>query len=1119
MTQIIYGTTIDKLTEYVLSDVSEMSRTWPDTRAIILVPENRKLATERRYLERSERGGLMLAEVLSFSRLAFRIFDLAGLAQEERLSREAQAMLLSALIEEHKDELKLFHRLALRSGYVEKILSVISYLRRYHISPEMLLFAANATLDTSLQAKFHDIALLSQYYDEALIKLNRSDSERGLEACALLLESIVEGSAPVHIKKRLAILNTAWVWVSGYGEVRSFTPLEFRILESLEKIVSEMRITVLTDTLIDQAAQAESVKPSYVIGSQTALGIRQRMRVQNTRFVPDMREYVQALAKVMDYQSDEDLIKLVDLKQRMRDRIEIRQSSDLIAEVSHVAGQIRMLTLDGRYRYKDIAICLSDTSTYLPYLKTILPTYGIPAFIDQRRSLADTPIMRFILPLLDLAKTNWQQDHLLAVLRSGVIEMSPDQVDQLENFWLMSGLQYSSIFYLERYPNDLAEIVREKLYPLRAALQDLKRQKTCRGLIRQFRQLLSMPEVDLMIWVSSEVERLASSPADDYAVSLAKAWNSLGQILTDLETLFDNKTFTIDSLRQVIQVAAESNFSGIIPSDLDQVTVGSAHQLLGDNQKVLFILGANESSFPANGSDTGLLKDSDCDYLASVHDLNLPGLNAFQAEEDSFIVRQLLMLASDKLFISYSGMQEQMAAVVDRLRLSFDIPIEEITPTIERVDDVRLTSPQILKRQLILNMATYSHLTKTWIDLGLAADDRLDFIRLKSQYDMPTPDQDDLARLTREILGRMPNISVSALETYAACPYEYLSKYLLRVADREVYEPSSMNRGSLLHAVFEKLFHELSDDLAKAVLKGETEAVWEAYLSRDPRLESERLYEAALAEDPSFTVFEAKGQRYAAGRPVKKVIEVAWPYLMEQLRDSHYQPYSFEHSFGGHKPIPELQFRVDDELILSLRGVIDRVDIRTLENGRVGYRVIDYKSSEHKIHYDELYDGLDLQILTYLEAVRASGLDGIERNRLIAEDAMYLKLDESHQSLNEAPHNYQEALDQAMSKYFKPAQFDRTAEELELLMQMNHDNWTRLTQSIVDGEFEITPKVSGQSKLPCEFCEHRQSCSIEKESQRFQRLPGLRALEIGEAEKHNAETLLEHLREKYGRDA
>lgn len=1119
MAQIIYGTTIEKLTEYVLSDVSEMGRSWPNARAIILVPENRKLSTERRYLERSERGGLMLAEVLSFSRLAFRVFDLAGLAHEERLSREAQAMLLSALIEEHKDELKLFHRLAKRSGYVEKILAVISYLRRYNIDPEMIAFAADSTPEASLQAKFHDISLLSRYYNEVLGELQRSDSEKGLEVCAMLLESLADGTAPKHIRDRLRILTSTWVWVSGYGEVRSFTPLEFRLLEALEKIVAEMRITVLTDSLIERAAQAESVNPAFLIGSQTALLIHQRMNVRGTRFVPDMREHIQVLAKVLDFKTDDRQLQDPAVIARMQDRIKIRQASDRIAEISQVAGEIRSLTLDGRYRFKDIAICMTDTATYLPYIKTIFQEYSIPAFIDQRRSLADTPLMRFILPLLDLARSNWQQDHLLAVLRSGVLRITPDEVDELENFWLKSGMQYGGIFFIERYPDDLGALVTEHLLPLRQPLLSLKRQRTCRSLIRQLKQLLILPEVALMEWVEAEVERLSASAVDDYAVSLAKAWNSLGQILADLDELFGEKAFDIETLRRIIQVAAESNFSGIIPTDIDQVTVGSAHQLLGDNQKVLFILGADNASFPANSNESGLLKDSDCEYLAGLHDLELPGLNEYKAEEDSFIIRQLLMLPSDLICFSYTGLQQQMATTVDRLRNFFRIPIQNISSFIEHADDLRLTSPQILQRQLILNQSRSGHLSEEWIELEHCLDDPLDLDSIIAQYNNPDADQTEMAQLTRELLSHMPNLSVSALETYSACPYEYLSKYLLRVAEREVYEPSPMNRGSLLHAVFEQLFHELSDDLAKAIPQGESDRVWQEYLSRDPVSESERLYQAAVAEDPEFSVFEAKGHRYSAGRPVKKVIEVAWPYLMKQLRDSNYLPYSFEHSFGGYKPIPELQFTTDDGLVLSLRGVIDRVDVRPIENGHVGFRVIDYKSSDHRISYDELLDGLDLQILTYLEAVTASGLSGIEHSRLVAEDAMYVKLDESHQSVNEAPKNYQETLDKEMSRYFKPAQFGHSPEELKLLIRMNHDNWTRLTQSIVDGEFDVAPKISGQSSHPCQYCEHRQSCNLEKESTRVRRLAGLKAIPHIEGEKLTVADLLDYLRVKYGSEA
>ena len=50
----------------------------------------------------------------------------------------------------------------------------------------------------------------------------------------------------------------------------------------------------------------------------------------------------------------------------------------------------------------------------------------------------------------------------------------------------------------------------------------------------------------------------------------------------------------------------------------------------------------------------------------------------------------------------------------------------------------------------------------------------------------------------------------------------------------------------------------------------------------------------------------------------------------------------------------------------KLHGKIDRVDIAKCEDGKY-IRIIDYKSSVKNIDFSDIYGGLQLQLITYLE--------------------------------------------------------------------------------------------------------------------------------------------------------
>lgn len=1094
MAYLIYGPDIDTVSQKVLVDVSNMSSKWPETRALILVPENRKLMTESRYLDLNRQSGLMMAEVLSFSRLSFRLFDLAGISPEDRLTREGQAMLLASLIEAHQDELKLLPRLAKRSGYVEEILTVLNYFRRYLIDPELLMEAAKNNLDPQFQMKFHDFSLLLRYYSQALKDLGRSDAEKDLGDLVELLESFADGNLPQHVQQRLQELRQTWVWVSGFGESREFTPQEYRILKALDRICHQLNVSVITNSIIKKAGEEALVDPAYTIGSLTAMRLLNLLDIEGQVYV--------------------------DEESKAHAPLTIRAARQIQDEVNTIAGEIKKNALLGGYRYKDIAVCLVDYQSYLPYVRTSFPAYEIPAFIDQRRSLANTPLLRFILALLDAVQSNWHVDHVLALLRSGVCPIDMQTVDALENEWLRQGMRYTGIFHVERYPEDLAEVIQSTLLPLRKTADTLRKLKNCNELIEQFKEVLRLPELGLVAWLEAEIERLSVGPMEDHAVSLAKAWNSLGQILADLSLLFGTKPFDLESLRRILQVAAESNFSGVIPTHLDQVNVGTPEQLLGQSYKIVYILGAKSGQFPAAAIDKSLLKDSDCDYLEGFEGVQIPGLNRYKAESDSFVIQQLFKTAKESLNISYTGHSSDLASSVAILKEEQAVDTILIPREIEQASDPRLMSEDELVRQLIMKMRHDDEIVDPYwqrlAEMEGSEPNRLQgSVRKKEELlGLATVNP----KLVQDVLRSMPNLSVSALETYAKCPYEYFSTYLLRAKERDVYEPTPMNRGSLLHAAFERAFNELSMDLVKATTKEAKALVFEEYLNKDMQMESKRLYDLGLAKHIDFAVFEESGQRYLAGRPVRKVIEKAWPALLRQLKEEDYTPYRFEYSFGHHQPIARLQYRTEDGLVLSLRGTIDRIDIRRLADGKIGFRVVDYKSSEHKIEYDDLYEGLDLQILTYLEAVLASGLEGLDRQVLLAEDAMYLKLDEGHITVDQAPEEYELALDRALRSYYKPQSIGRTPEELLLLVEMNHDNWTGFTKQILNGEFDLEPKVTKGATIPCEFCSHRSACKMEKPGQHVTRLPGRMSLAEGLNSRAQTEKLFEILRKRYGRD-
>lgn len=103
-------------------------------------------------------------------------------------------------------------------------------------------------------------------------------------------------------------------------------------------------------------------------------------------------------------------------------------------------------------------------------------------------------------------------------------------------------------------------------------------------------------------------------------------------------------------------------------------------------------------------------------------------------------------------------------------------------------------------------------------------------------------------------------------------------------------------------------------------------------------------------------------------RKLEQVVGRASYILSVHAKRSGFEPVAMELAFGPKKELPPLSFTLKNGAKMELQGRIDRVDKAESENG-VYVRIIDYKSSAHKLDLTNVYYGLDLQMLTYLDLI------------------------------------------------------------------------------------------------------------------------------------------------------
>jgi len=95
--------------------------------------------------------------------------------------------------------------------------------------------------------------------------------------------------------------------------------------------------------------------------------------------------------------------------------------------------------------------------------------------------------------------------------------------------------------------------------------------------------------------------------------------------------------------------------------------------------------------------------------------------------------------------------------------------------------------------------------------------------------------------------------------------------------------------------------------------------------------------------------------------------------LWSELRDSMFEPRDFEVQFGSGDGLPPIAIP-NGKINAILRGFVDRVDT-WMENGNCYYRVVDYKTGKKDFDYCDVFNGVGLQMLLYMFALRHSGDD------------------------------------------------------------------------------------------------------------------------------------------------
>ncbi len=728
------------------------------------------------------------------------------------------------------------------------------------------------------------------------------------------------------------IFEHAQIYIDGFY---SFTPQEERVIACLAKS-GEVHLTVMLDEALNRFTNPIFTDPYF----ESKLTINRLTRLAS--------EYGFALGEPVLFEP-----------RSSQAEIAVKYAPERYAEITAVCEEILILVRDKGYRYRDIAVLAGDVSLYESVLRPMFARYDIPMFIDLKPDILSHPLTEMIRALLDMALFRRSYESMFRFLRTGFTDLGMDEIDKLENYvlaygiksykWHMSEWTYGLSNENARW--DFEELHRAKshieavLRPVDTLLETDHKHPLKDFAAMIFELLLGLNVPDKL---TEQAARLDTSKGGDmfareYAMQYTQVWGKICHVFDRMVEIMGDESVSVKEFSTIVNAGLASMDMGLIPSTLDQVIIADLNRSRLPDIEVLLVIGANDGLLPAPPSESGLLTEDEREMLSTAGVELAPDMRR-RSMADMFALRCALAKPRKQLTFFYSlsdasGKALRPAGIVNTICAGRKIDHSAVLDRGKRADAGAPARTSV------------------------ADPDRLLRPRL-------SPDTIDRTYGQNLLMG------ISRLEAYRSCPFAFFMQYNLSAYRRRIYQVESVDIGNMYHDVLERFDRKLV----------ETGEAWRV-------IDTERISELVdicmtdmnIVSDENAFLGSARN-KYLLER-IRRVAKRSIWALSEHIKRGRFEPFATEFEFSTLTGI-EIDLGRDRNgktRKLVLTGRIDRIDIFDAGNDMCYVKVIDYKSGSTRFSLEDVYLGMQLQLLTYINAF-------IENGKSIFGDAFKYKL-------------------------------------------------------------------------------------------------------------------------------
>ena len=1022
---------------------------------LLMVPELITHDTERRLCMAAGDTASRYAEVLSFTRLYRRVSDTMGFSARECLDGGGRVVAMAAAARQLSSRLKAYAAVETQPEFLTSLVGAVDEFKRCCISAQDLKDAAART-EGSLAQKLEELSLLMESYD-ALCSRGKRDPR---DQMTWLLEQLEEGTfAQEHV-----------FYIDGFPD---FTRQNLAILEHLIRESPSVTVSLNCDRVDASLMAFEKAgsTASELLQCARRAGVPVEIEVVPPKKLP--------LSPVR-----EGLFQGPIAMGAAREVLHTYRCQSPYGVCMDAAVQVQKLVSQGA-RYRDIALVCTDMGLYLPLVELIFKRFHIPVYQSGTEEILQKNVIATVLTALDAALSGFDQRNTLRYLRSALSPLSPDACDDMENYailWGIRGQKWLSPWCnhpdgLGGEPSEEADRRLQRLNearelvitPLERLGQGFRDAKALRDQVTALYGFLQ--DISLEASLAQMAEELDDAGDNRSAQILNQLWEILLSALEQMYDVLGETYWDSDHFVRLLRLLLSQYDVGTIPPVLDAVQLGPVTAMRCNQQKHLILLGAEEGNLPGYPGSAGVLTDQERVTLREMG-LTLTGgaMDGVQAEFAE--IYGVFCGAMESIRVYASG--DQPSFVFRRLA--------ELAGGEETV-----AGGQSFARADAFEAGAY---LARWDDKAQA-----DLLQVGEEYASVCRRRDyTLGKVEKETIRRLYgstlNLSASKIDRQAECRLSFFLQYGLNAKERKeaVIDPAEF--GTYVHDVLEHTckrvmelggFHQVSLEETQEIAHRFSE---EYAKERFRELDSQRV-------------------TYLFRRNIQE-LDMVMEELWQELREAAFAPAGFEVGFGKSSDLPAIPIP-NREMNAALRGYIDRMDTWN-SGGSIYYRVVDYKTGRKDFDYCDVFNGVGLQMLLYLFALRESGHEALGSRPVPAgvqyfpARAPYLSTEGSTMDSEEEKKRQterkrkglllaDEQVLQAMEPGDAPTRTDygftkdgslsgnvATREQLALLKRYIFKTLAAMVEDIASGNVEPNPYTRGTSHDACAYCPYGTIC-------------------------------------------